>query len=518
MLDSKRLVFKRNEAGFSADDLTLASSALAVRGTAIRAELQEQSPHVSGKLALNSDLHRLAAWFDDPAAPAPLDFYGSAFGEVSFDANGETLSTAVDLAASKFTVANRPRAAGENPQALWQEPSIRIFGKASYDVANGAAGLENLTVQSNALQLTANGKLADIGKRLRVDLDGSLGYDLEQIAPIARPYLGDDFLLVGKSSEPFAIHGPVFAAPPASAAVAANGSPAELPVVSNELTASAGFTWTAARLYEVDIGQGRFDAKLNNGVVTGSSLDLPVSGGRVRFAPSVLLNQRPMVLVHPPAQVVENLQITPTMCRTWLKYVAPVLADATEVKGQFSTELEGAKVPILTPLDGQVKGRLAIHSAQVGPGPLGQKILTSVRALEPVLKGRPLQALMQPGAVWIAMPEQTVEFEMVDRGVRHKDLTFMVGDVIVKTSGTVGFDESLDLVATIPIRDEWIKGPLMAGWKGKSVTIPVQGKLKSPTIDVDPILRDMGQNFLRGAPGSLLEGEINKGLQKLFGK
>jgi hypothetical protein len=268
----------------------------------------------------------------------------------------------------------------------------------------------------------------------------------------------------------------------------------------------------------LDIGKWRVEAKLRDGVIGASSLDLPVSGGRLRLAPSILLDRQPMMLAHGPAPVVERVQITPAMCRTWLKYVAPLLADATEVKGEFSTELDAAMLPLWQPLDGKAQGRLTVHAAQVGPGPLGRQILMLVRQVEAALKRRPLEGLVAAQKVWMTMPEQTVEFKMADGGVRHSNLTFVVGDAVVQTSGTVGFDQSLDLVATIPMRDEWTTTPYLAALRGKSLTVPIQGTLAEPKLDGDLVAREITKSILQGAPGKLLDDQLKKGLEKLFGK
>jgi hypothetical protein len=81
----------------------------------------------------------------------------------------------------------------------------------------------------------------------------------------------------------------------------------------------------------------------------------------------------------------------------------------------------------------------------------------------------------------------------------------------------VGFDQSLDLVATIPMLDEWTKSPYLAGMRGKSLTIPVQGTLAAPKIDADLALQELTRSFLQGAPGRLIDDQLKKGLDKLFG-
>ena len=45
-------------------------------------------------------------------------------------------------------------------------------------------------------------------------------------------------------------------------------------------------------------------------------------------------------------RAVENVQITDQMSASWLKFVAPLFAEATRIDGRFSLDLNHARVPI----------------------------------------------------------------------------------------------------------------------------------------------------------------------------
>jgi hypothetical protein len=112
---------------------------------------------------------------------------------------------------------------------------------------------------------------------------------------------------------------------------------------------------------------------------------------------------------------------------------------------------------------------------------------------------------------------------MAERGVRHERLTFVVGDVVVHTSGSVMFDreQSFDLVASIPIQDAWTEGgPLRARLRGKTLTIPLQGTLSPPSLDAAKALEGAARSLLQESPQKLLDEplreQLKKGLQKLF--
>ncbi|MEQ8787609.1 MAG: hypothetical protein RIC55_15000 [Pirellulaceae bacterium] len=502
------------DAAFAVVDATLATYTISFRAENVHAATTSQGPTVAGNVAFRCDLDRLSGWFEDPQSPLPVHYFGEATGALAVNLTRGVSSADMNIGVKDF-VAARQTAPGQPWQPLWREPEVKIVGQASYDSQKSAAGLNNLSVQSSALSVTASGQVADLSQRVNVDLDGQLAYDLERISPVLKPYLGDDFLLTGKKNESFSVHGPVLAAAPTNppASVVATTAAASPPFsISTELKAQAGLGWDSADAFALKVGPGNLNVALADGVAQVTPIDLPVSGGRVQFAPQFLLNRQPMLMVAGKGQVFENVAITPIMCRTWLKYVAPLVADATEVKGTFSTTLEGATVPLTAPMEGAAKGALTVHSAEVGPGPLGRQVLLLARQIEHTVKGKPLQGFSLPQTVWMSMPEQTIDFQMADRGVRHQNMRFQVGDVEVRTEGLVNFDQSIDLLATVPIRDEWTTQPWLRGMKGKSLQLPLKGTLTEPKLD-DRVWRELTSRMVQGAAERLLD----RGLQKLFG-
>jgi hypothetical protein len=95
-------------------------------------------------------------------------------------------------------------------------------------------------------------------------------------------------------------------------------------------------------------------------------------------------------------------------------------------------------------------------------------------------------------------------------------MEFQVGDVILRSQGSVGLDETVALTIEIPIQDAWVaKEPLLSGLKGQSVQIPVSGTLKKPQMDQRAIASLTGQLLQKGA-GQAVGKELNKALDKFL--
>jgi hypothetical protein len=91
-----------------------------------------------------------------------------------------------------------------------------------------------------------------------------------------------------------------------------------------------------------------------------------------------------------------------------------------------------------------------------------------------------------------------------------------IGKVDVRTRGWVGLDETVGLVAEIPIQPDWVrKVPQLANINEKVIRIPIEGNLGRWKFDGRIIQNLFGQAVKNLVPG-LIEGELNKQLDKLF--
>jgi translocation and assembly module TamB len=168
---------------------------------------------------------------------------------------------------------------------------------------------------------------------------------LQQNASL-RPYLDGKVRLVGTGTSPLEYRGPMSLA---------------------SARASTGVGWQWANLYGFQVGPGRANAALSDGVVRIEPMDLAVSGGRMRLAAQLRLAPGPLEMTLPPGPLVSQVQINQRMCDSFMKYIAPVLADVASAKGKFSIDLDNCRIPLSDPTKGDLAGRLTVHSVEVGP-------------------------------------------------------------------------------------------------------------------------------------------------------
>jgi translocation and assembly module TamB len=185
----------------------------------------------------------------------------------------------------------------------------------------------------------------------------------------------------------------------------------------------------------------------------------------------------------------------------------------------------------MTPTKGTIGGQMTIHKAEVGPGPLAQQYLNMAKQVKDIADGNyaAIGSLFTPGAQQppqpgapttnrgvLVLPEQQVKFEMIDGRVHHQGLQMTVKDVVITTRGSVGLDQTMELVAEIPVQDAWIgKNASLASLKGQMLQIPIRGTLSAPAPDYRG-LTNLATSLGRSAATGLLEKKVGAELNKFL--
>jgi len=498
------------------DDTTLTSSTVAFRAQQVQLQLPGEKAAVSGTVSYRADLGRLTRCLQQPGQTGTTRLSGSATGVVR--ASHEDDVTALDwnsdvqdlvyatLPAAPAGTPVRPVSLSGSWQEVWREASVRLAGRERYDHAGDMLHVDELTAATATLKLSAQGKIEQLSTRATADLSGTLDYDLADVTKNLQASMGNQVRLAGREQAQFQVRGPLVAATASAGTIGG-------PVVPPELGGSFRAGWQSADVYGMKVGQGDLQGSLSNCLLQLRPLDIPVSEGRVKATPHLELSAMPVRLMLDKGPLIENVRISPEMCQTWLKYVAPLLADATRAEGTFSVTLDRASVPLPDSTTSTAKGVLTIHAARVGPGPLAQEFLGKAQQIRTMIDSN----ASGQTATWLTIPEQQVQFDVQDGRVQHHGLTVTAGDVVIRTSGSVGFDQTLALLAEVPVQDQWIANKrLLQGLKGTTLQLPLRGSFSRPQVD-SRALADLNRQMLRNAAGGALEQELGRGLQQLFG-
>ena len=511
----------------------LTSSLLALRAKEIDLELASTRPVLRGTIDARGDLERIGGLLQMGTEAADAwRFAGHAEARVVCQSDASTSAASWEMHVTNFTctpphgetagsrhLARTGRPAGfAKPApvaALWQENELTFSGEVTYASAQDRLQIANCRIAGDAVQVEARGSVSALREQCAVDLAGELAYDLEKISQKLRPRLGESVLLTGRDRKPFAVSGPL-AVTDVSATVrtsAESGGTSWYRRLAG-LRGHCALGWQTLRCYGIDVGPGTLQTRLADGWLLCEPLRLAMAQGQVNLKPRVDLRSDPPILTLDQGPVLERVLISPELCRGWLKFIAPLIADATAAQGTFSLQLAEAAIPLTAPDAARAAGTLQIHSAQVGPGPLTQPFVLVGEQLKATIQRRPVGT----GAAgqWLALPEQQIAFRVADRRVEHQALQLNVADLTFRSRGSVGFDQSLALLVDMPLRPEWLSpGPLQTALRGQSLQIPVGGTISEPRLDRSG-LEQLTAQLLQGAATRLLDEQLQRGFQKLF--
>ncbi len=530
------------------ESLTLRSSGFATGIT--NAEFQYgQNMRFQGQAVFQGDLNRIAGWVDSLRSNT-MHYSGHVVGSASMLAQGGKYFGGIDANVTQAKVMKRAPTLNSTGQTkwdlVWHEPKITLGGKLSTsDFDTYEFG--NLALQSKALALSSRGTLSDIGGTVQTNLVGNWKPDWKMISRIVHAYTGQNVAVTGNEIQAFTISGPVFVVDQVAnrSNVKPAGSNGNAPTqsrfasrLSPKLKVQTEIRWDQANIAGFPLGKAQVPVNFENQVLSTSNLQFGVGrSGKASVQPYLNLQSGTPVLGLARNARVDQLELGPEVCKQWLKYIAPAVADAARAQGSLSVSTQQFEIPLSNPFAGAASGTVSIHQATVSSGPLADQLISLSKTIKNLTEGgNVVDSLLNGGganlgaqnnpSTWVVMPKQDIAFRLHQQRIYHQGATFVIDGVPITTQGSVGVDQSVKLVASVPVQDKWIAGKAwLQGLKGKSIQVPIAGTLKQPRLDSNT-MRSLSTQFLRQNVGSSLQnklnqkldGEIQKGLNKLFGK
>jgi len=181
-----------------------------------------------------------------------------------------------------------------------------------------------------------------------------------------------------------------------------------------------------------------------------------------------------------PVTIFKKLKLTPEVGDELLHLIVPTLSDLTGVQGEISLSFEKFRVPLGVPeseLEKKVElaGKLQLYQISVS---------TKTPLLQTMVKMLADMYGKKPSDVVRVVENADVKFKVQDGRMYHEGLRFgfpdISADLVATSSGSVGFDKSLDFVLEVPAflvdkQDLEIK-------KAPPVRFRVTGTLDKPVV------------------------------------
>jgi len=375
-------------------------------------------------------------------------------------------------------------------------------GKASYLTTTDRVSITESQLSAEGLDCQLSGTIANVSSAPFASLDGKCRYDWQSLRKLYPDLTGPDLILYGQHETPISLKIPLSSSPQDQRAISGN----------------VAVAWERGDWNGLPIGPATISVALTSDQMSITPVEVTVSTGTVRFGPVINRTDQGAVLVQDAERLLNQVQLTDEICHQWLKYVSPMTADSARVSGTFSLDNSAAMViPLDRPEQANAQGIVMIHSAKMNPGPLAMQFITLGQQIDALRRGTPFDGgARDPNRPMLTITRQAVPYKVAQGRVYHKDLTMQVSNLNVTSSGSVGFDDSLDLVANIEVPDTWtVQGKRVRDIWGPAIQIPIRGSLAKPQMD-GRVIKSLLDKLVRGTVTNFLEQELNKQLNNLF--
>ena len=382
-------------------------------------------------------------------------------------------------------------------------PASSFVIAGDYDATVDRLTLGTISGTSGLIQLAGQGQIDQPAGAGIIDVRATADQDLSGVLDLLNPEVRQHLSVNGLRVRNVAVTGALW---PDRFIPRSAGEQRPAPA-----TLAGDITWNDAVFYGIRATPGAVTAAVQPNGIALWPREVRVGEGQLVSLPEIRLVDNRQ-LVAPAGPMLVDVNITPEMCREWLKFVSPVLADATAVEGKLTLIVESGTMPFANPNGAEITGTVRIQSAKVTPGPLARQAIDSVATLaQLVTRKRPEWADRDPQ---IELPAQDIAFRVPEGRVYHKGLKFQAGEVLVTTRGSVGLDHTLDMLVEIPLPEAWLdRGPVMRSLRGEVVTIPLHGTLERPQVD-GRAMAEWGKKVGVQAAGGLLQNLLENGLDR----
>ncbi|WP_148080379.1 AsmA family protein [Roseimaritima ulvae] len=447
-----------------------------------------------------------------PASQAGYRVYGRCEGSATLHGQDDLWSIDTDASAANLVIMQSADPATANlvgpvrgPQTtstIWAEPTASVRGVFRYDANTGGAIADQVQIASEWLNTTVDGHVIWNEMLGEISLKGPSEMNMPIASQRLSTLTGQTIQLEGTHIAPLDI-------------LMQRQSDGQLAV---DVRGSIG--WQQGSLAGIRFGASTAELKVTETATQIAPTTIPMDLGQLHLNGQVHYGQDGLWIEQQPGRFAENIRLEPEMARNWLKYLAPLAADATEVAGTVSVDLSRCVIVPDDAARSRVVGQLSVQGAELNAGPLANQVIAGVDQLKSLSRGQVPSQPVTRTRRFLTMPAQVVEFELRDAVVSHQRMYFTIDDARLLTSGSVAIDGRLNLVAQVPLDAAWL-GSDVQSLAGETVTLPIAGTLSRPSLNTAGIAQTVSEMALKAGQQTAenyLQQQMNRGIDKLFGR
>lgn len=381
--------------------------------------------------------------------------------------------------------------------ATIRENQVRLAFQTGINSRQQTVAIDQLELDSQILALKMTGKISDYARTRSLDLAGDYRASWEAVLPVIReliPATASTVTVAGLSESRFTVTGTAH-------------QPQVYPVFTG-ISAATGVGWASANLYGVQMDKAMLAPVLKEGQLIVPLTTISAAGGLVRLGGEVdFRSTTPLLSLGRQLQILESIRITPELGRDLLSRVNPIFGNMTRAEGTVSLITDNIQLPLGAEIKtgGSGQGRLDLQNLRVQPTGL-------------------LMALLELGSLTAgdnyAVQVSGVDFRLQGGRLYYDQCTLAFGqDFDLRFRGSVGFDDTVNLTVSVPVRPALLDKLGVAGPTREyarllakaRVEIPIMGTRSSPRfdltqVDLKPLIEEATRSAVSQSTDGLLKG------------
>ena len=367
---------------------------------------------------------------------------------------------------------------------------------------------ENKTITVNQTQLESQALTADLTGTVKnyhttadLDLAGRYRGSWEELTRLLHqiaPNTAETITMIGPFDSDFTITGPT--------------KTAQLKPVFASLNAQTNIGWTSGQLYGIAIDRAVLNPTMQNGRILLTDPNIPAGPGFIRPHSLIdLTSDEPILKIPNRVQLLQNVHVNPKIARQLLSHVNPIFANLAEIQGNISLNTTDIVLPLSKNIKtaGSGSGTLKLDKIRIIPAGFFAEILKLSGISN--LNQQPMQV-------------NNVDFRIQNGRIHYSNFALnLAGDLDLKFYGSVGFDDTLNLVVSIPITPAFFErsqsnsaaNQYASALRGLRVDIPIIGTRLNPKLDfaavnIDALIKKALDKILRQQTGDVLDQIFKK--------
>lgn len=449
----------------------------------------------SGPLALRADVtasadveKTLGAVAAITKMAAPPAIAGMLALQSKLSTNGDDVSFSGTSKVDNFAI-------GSGESAI-REPQVALDFDGRIGNSSEQISLNRAKLTSGLLSAEASGNVSKFRSNPNLAIKGRYDTDWKSLSRLIYefvPAIEKTVTIEGRNGATFELNGPL-------------NTPGATPAFRG-LAAGTELGWEKASVYAIPLGAAKFQPSLRDGRLTLPVATVPAStgklnlGGVVDFTPG-----EPTLLIDGDLPVMQHIELTPRIGAELLSFINPIFSGVTRLEGFIDMNVAGITLPMGQTMKtgGAGQGRLDLGSVKMSPG--GPMI------------GELVQLAGMSATDLVLVQFSPVDFKIGNGRLSYDNFTMTFPENFdLKFYGSVGFDSTLDLVMSVPVRPALLQRlgvppatlAMVKKTSGLRVDIPVAGTRESPKLDLSKIdvKKLMAELLLPDSPGDAI-GDI----------